>query len=57
MEAKYRAKYKQIDRLCQHSWSLEGLRREMWGVCKTIIVVVVVVVVDGEGWVLFDNGR
>ena len=42
---KYRAKYGQIDRLCQHSWSLEGLRREMWGVSETTIVIVVAVIV------------
>jgi len=41
---KYRAKYGQIDRLCQHSWSLEGLRREMWGVSIIITDVVFVFV-------------
>jgi serine/threonine protein kinase len=30
LQAKFSAKYDQIDMLCQQSWSLEGLRREMW---------------------------
>ena len=29
---KFREKYDQIDTLCPQSWSLEGLRREMWPV-------------------------
>jgi hypothetical protein len=32
LQAKFREKYDQIDALCQESWSLEGLRREMWPV-------------------------
>jgi serine/threonine protein kinase len=30
LQAKFREKYDEVDALCQQSWSLEGLRREMW---------------------------
>jgi serine/threonine protein kinase len=32
LQAKFREKYDQVDALCQQSWSLEGLQREMWPV-------------------------